>query len=341
MTQPKRDYSKKPGLHSRNPHKSRYNFPELVKSFPELGNFTAPNKYGDVSIDFANPEAVKALNRALLTKHYGVEWWDIPQGYLCPPIPGRADYIHYLADLLADSNGGEIPKGKDIHGLDVGTGSNAIYSILGHRTFGWRFIGSDTDEAALKSANKIFASNAVLKGAWQGRQQMHPDKIFSGIVRPGERFDFTLCNPPFHSSPEEAMAGSYRKWKNLKGQSKKKPLRNFGGQNSELWCPGGEKAFIKKMIWESSRISSQVFWFTTLVSKKTNLPAFYEVLKQAGAPDVRTVEMSQGQKTSRILAWTFLTEEQQENWRDYWQGNEKEEKNENPWKLNRDANPPS
>ena len=41
------------------------------------------------------------LNRAILMHHYGVKSWDIPAGYLCPPIPGRADYIHSVADLLA------------------------------------------------------------------------------------------------------------------------------------------------------------------------------------------------------------------------------------------------
>ena len=69
-----------------------------------------PNQFGDESVDFANPAAVKALNRALLRQDYGLDYWDIPAGYLCPPIPGRADYVHYLADLLAADRGGGAPR---------------------------------------------------------------------------------------------------------------------------------------------------------------------------------------------------------------------------------------
>ena len=58
------------------------------------------------------------LNRALLKADYGIDFWDIPPNYLCPPIPGRVDYIHHLADLLARSNNNEIPRGPQIKALD-------------------------------------------------------------------------------------------------------------------------------------------------------------------------------------------------------------------------------
>lgn len=96
----------KSGLHPRNRHRSRYDFPALIASCPALAPFVKPNAWGDVSVDFADPAAVKMLNRALLQHFYGIEHWDIPADYLCPPIPGRADYLHHLADLLATSNGG-------------------------------------------------------------------------------------------------------------------------------------------------------------------------------------------------------------------------------------------
>ena len=116
----------KSGLHPRNRHRSRYDFPALIASCPALAPFVKPNAWGDVSVDFADPAAVKMLNRALLQHFYGIEHWDIPADYLCPPIPGRADYLHHLADLLATSNGGEIPRGKGVAILDVGVGANCI-----------------------------------------------------------------------------------------------------------------------------------------------------------------------------------------------------------------------
>ena len=88
-------------LHPRNRHSGRYDFPKLIAACPELGEYVILNPYGKQSIDFANPDAVRVFNRALLRQFYGIQHWDIPAGYLCPPVPGRADYLHGLADLLA------------------------------------------------------------------------------------------------------------------------------------------------------------------------------------------------------------------------------------------------
>lgn len=114
-------------LHPRNRHLGRYDFPRLIAGSPELERFVILNPYGRQSIDFADPAAVKAFNRALLQQFYDVREWDIPDGYLCPPIPGRADYLHYLADLLGASHDGLIPRGPSLRALDVGTGANCIY----------------------------------------------------------------------------------------------------------------------------------------------------------------------------------------------------------------------
>ena len=111
------------GLHPRNLHNQGYDFPALVTSYPALASHVKPNPYGNLSIDFSNPLAVKTLNAALLNRHYNIADWDIPDGALCPPIPGRADYIHYIADLVG-------PENPDIKLLDIGTGANGIYPLL-------------------------------------------------------------------------------------------------------------------------------------------------------------------------------------------------------------------
>lgn len=300
-------------LHPRSQHRERYNFKELIKSSPELETFVAPNKYGDESVDFFNPDAVKALNTALLKHHYGLEYWDIPQHYLCPPIPGRADYIHNIADLLKESHS-EIPQGNHIKGLDIGVGANCIYPIIGHHEYAWSFIGSDTDEKAITSAKSIVEQNSNLKSHISIRLQEQSNAFFKGILNSEERVDFTLCNPPFHASLEEAEKASLRKLKNLKGQTKSKPVLNFGGQHNELWTKGGEARFIKDMIFESKHFGKQCFWFTSLISKETTLKPSYKVLQQANVTTAKTIEMGQGQKISRFIAWTFLTEQEQKDW---------------------------
>ena len=125
----------KPKLHPRNKNRERYDFKKLINCYPKLEQFVKLNLYNDESIDFANHDAVKVLNKAILKYHYGIESWDIPEGYLCPPIPGRADYIHHIADLLCRCNFGKIPTGDKIKCMDVGVGANCIYPIIGVNTF--------------------------------------------------------------------------------------------------------------------------------------------------------------------------------------------------------------
>jgi 23S rRNA (adenine1618-N6)-methyltransferase len=304
----------KDNLHPRNLHRSRYDFKSLIKACPELASFVSVNKYGNESIDFANSNAVKFLNKAILRHSYRINYWDIPADFLCPPIPGRADYIHYLADLL--SINGEIPTGASVRGLDIGTGANCIYPIIGHQTYGWSFVATDVNVKALASAQLIIEKNQELTESVSFRLQKTSSDIFNGIVQPGEKFDFTMCNPPFHASLAEARAGTQRKWQNLgNNKSDQKKTLNFGGQHAELWYPGGEQAFITKMIDQSKLIPTQSLWFTSLVSKKTTLPSLYHCLKKVKAVEVKTIEMSQGQKVSRILAWTFIDQEARKLWR--------------------------
>lgn len=304
-------------LHPRNRHNGRYDFPALIAASPELAAFVIRNPYGKQSIDFANPEAVKVFNRALLKQSYGIAHWDIPPGYLCPPIPGRADYLHGLADLLAAENGGTIPRGGAIQALDIGTGANCIYPLIGHREYGWHFSGTDIDAVALASARTIVSANKLAK-AIDLRQQNDPKKIFAGIIQPGERFDITLCNPPFHASAAEATGGSQRKWRNLgKLDPKRKlPVLNFGGQAKELWCEGGELAFVRRLAAESAEVGRQVCWFSTLVSKGDNVAPLQAVLKRLGAESVQLHDMAQGQKRSRFVAWSFLDEGERGLWRE-------------------------
>ncbi|MEA3498718.1 MAG: 23S rRNA (adenine(1618)-N(6))-methyltransferase RlmF [Campylobacterota bacterium] len=310
----KKDTTKKQ-LHPRNPHNSRYDFDKLTKSFPDLKQFVALNKYDDLSIDFANPKAVLALNKSLLAHYYEIENWEIPEDYLVPPIPGRADYIHYIADLLAKSNNGKIPT-KNIKALDVGIGANCIYPIIGSYSYSWEFVGSDIDEDALKSANNIINQNQHLTQKIKTIHQANKNNIFTNIINENDKFDFTICNPPFHKSAQDAIQGTKRKVKNLTKSKEKlrRPTLNFGGQKNELWCDGGEIEFISKMIKESTKFKENCFWFTTLVSKQDNLPQINHLLRNAHATQVETINMAQGNKISRIVAWTFLTKEMQNNW---------------------------
>jgi len=306
----------KAALHPRNRHQGHYDFTALSNVHPALRGHLLDSPAGGKSIDFSSPEAVKALNAALLRLQYQVRDWDIPPGYLCPPVPGRADYLHTLADLLADSHDGKIPTGKKIRGLDLGTGANLIYPLIGSHDYGWSFVGSDIDQVALDNAERLLDANPQAAQRISLRLQPRSDQLFRQLIRPDEQIDFTLCNPPFHASAEAARAANQRKWQQLGKQAGSKAgTLNFGGQANELHCVGGEAGFLSRMATESAEFAQQVFWFSSLVSNADTLKQLPVQLRELGATDVRVLDMAQGQKRSRLLAWTFLDKKQRRAWR--------------------------
>ena len=303
----------KSSLHVRNKHQGKYDFDLLCKTLPALTEFVFTNQYGTLSIDFSDAKAVLALNQALLKQFYGVDFWQLPDGYLCPPIPGRADYIHGLADLLVDEKG-NIPTGKQVKVLDIGMGANCIYPIIGSQSYAWSFVGSDIDPVSVKMAGLIVKSNKNLNPFIKLRLQKDTKSIFKNIIKSNDKFTLTMCNPPFHASMEKAQAGSARKVNNLNKdkagqtiakQSQQKVSLNFAGQENELCCAGGEIAFLKQMVSESVDFAKQVDWFSSLVSKSENVSPIKKLLTQLGAKQIKVIKMAQGNKQSRFIAWCF------------------------------------
>lgn len=292
-------------LHQRNKHQELYNFDQLKSVVPELEAFIIKNPSGVDTIDFAIPEAVVLLNKAILMKDYKMTFWDMPKTNLCPPIPGRADYIHYIADLLAEGNNGKIPTGRGVKILDLGIGANVIYPIIGVAEYGWEFVGSEVDVVSVKTASHIIENNPHLKSNVTIRKQLSKRNILKNIIEDKEYFDVVICNPPFFKSRAEVLATTTKKLKNLGKEVIGKPVQNFSGQNNELWCEGGEKAFITNYIYESKHFKRQAVWFTTLVSNKDNLKPLQSLLKRSETKEVRIINMEQGNKVSRILAWRY------------------------------------
>jgi 23S rRNA (adenine1618-N6)-methyltransferase len=299
------------GLHPRNRHKQAYDFSSLIKSYPPLAPHVKTNAHNTLSVTFADPLAVKALNTALLKHHYHIANWDIPKGALCPPVPGRADYIHYIAELLgiSEPTANLTNTQSTITLLDIGTGANGIYSLLACQIYGWHCVGSDINTQSLENVAAIIANNPTLKGDVKLRAQTDKNHIFDGIIQAGEHFDVSVCNPPFHASPDDAIKSNQRKSNKLArhrdDQTSSSSTLNFGGLDAELWCNGGERIFLKKLIKESQTFSTQCRWFTSLVSKIDNVKPAKKLIHKLGATNIREIEMKQGNKITRILAWTF------------------------------------
>lgn len=309
------DAPRKSPLHERNAHREGYDMSRLTAAFPGLEPYVTTSQAGTPTVNFSDIQAVTALNRAILAADYGMHHWSLPPGYLCPSVPGRADYIHYAADLMAAHNRGSIPPGPGIRVLDLGVGANAIYPIVGHHAYGWSFMGSDIDPVALQSAKENVGSSESLSENVLLRLQKNPSHYFKGIIGSDEEFDLVVCNPPFYANEAEANEASARKWKNLGKAKAMGTTRTFGGQSAELYCEGGEVRFIRKMMEESFFFARKCYWFTTLVSRQEHIHGLRRALQRLKPKEVQVIHMAQGQKNSRILAWTFLSPEQQRDWR--------------------------
>ncbi|MFT6868667.1 MAG: 23S rRNA (adenine1618-N6)-methyltransferase [Cyclobacteriaceae bacterium] len=279
-------------MHPKNPFIEDYDFDQLIHHDAGLKPFVFVNEYGNKTIKFADKHAVKALNSALLKTHYGIIW-DIPEHNLCPPIPGRLDYMLHVADLIEKS---------DVRLLDIGTGASLIYPILATCHFNWQCTGSEVDSDSLKNAQSIINKNNSLRKTVL-RHQKSRSNILEGIIWSEDFFDVVVCNPPFFKNFQEAQQKNKRKVHNL--GLKEKNSQNFGGRSNELWFKGGEEAFVKKMALESSLFKSQVHWFTSLVSNKENLPAIKRAINKTFPTEVKVIDMEQGNKKSRFIAWTF------------------------------------
>jgi 23S rRNA (adenine1618-N6)-methyltransferase len=280
------------GLHPKNRFNKGYNFDDLIAKNPNLKAFVFKSKYDDLTIDFSDPKAVKELNKALLFSFEQLSVWDFPDENLCPPIPGRLDYIHHLADLLSSE--------KNIKILDVGTGATCIYPLLGVAEYNWSFVATDIELNALDTAQDNIDDNNFTDKI-ELRQQLDESNILKGILEDSDFFSATMCNPPFYKSAEEAQGANRRKTRNLGNNA----VRNFSGNNNELWYVGGEKAFLHTYLYESSLYPKSSKWFTSLVSKKENVESLKASSKKLGVQTFKVLPMHQGNKVTRIVCWQF------------------------------------
>jgi 23S rRNA (adenine1618-N6)-methyltransferase len=281
-------------MHPKNPFIKDYDFEILIANKAELKEFVFVNEHGNTTIKFHDKQAVKTLNQALLQTHYGI-LWQIPENNLCPPVPGRLDYLLHVSDLINKT---------DIRLLDIGTGANLIYPILATCHFNWHCTGSEVNEEALQNAQEIINQNSILQKTTLRRQKFKSN-ILNYVIEPDDFFDVVVCNPPFSKDLKEAQRKNQRKITNLDLPTSEK--RNFGGTPSELWYKGGEEAFLKKMAQESTLFKTQVQWFTSLISKKKNLKNIKRAIKKTNPTEIKVIPMEHGNKKSHIIAWTFNT----------------------------------
>jgi 23S rRNA (adenine1618-N6)-methyltransferase len=112
--------------------------------------------------------------------------------------------------------------------------------------------------------------------------------------------DFVMMNPPFYASEAEMLESAKTK--------QRPPNSACTGAPVEMICPGGEVAFVKKLIDESTeaRVKEQVQWFTSMLGRLASVGVVVEALKEKGCGNWAVTEFVQGQKTRRwAVGWSW------------------------------------
>lgn len=134
-------------MHPRNKYaENAPDFSLLASKYPAFRSFVS---YGAGAnnrprIDWTDFNATRELTRVLLDHDYGIKWW-IPDGQLCPTVTNRANYIHWIEDLLASCPAPWHQNGEHeevVCGIDIGTGANCIYPLLGTALHKWHFVAT-------------------------------------------------------------------------------------------------------------------------------------------------------------------------------------------------------
>lgn len=91
--------------------------------------------------------------------HFGIKL-RIPETRLCPPVPNRLNYILWIQDIVhAHDYVLENPR-RRVRGIDIGTGSTAIYPFLGCKLDPeWEFVATELDDMSYECASENIRTN--------------------------------------------------------------------------------------------------------------------------------------------------------------------------------------
>ncbi|XP_017397114.1 RNA N6-adenosine-methyltransferase METTL16 isoform X1 [Cebus imitator] len=283
-------------MHARNRYKDKPpDFAYLASKYPDFKQHVQINLNGRVSLNFKDPEAVRALTCTLLREDFGLSI-DIPLERLIPTVPLRLNYIHWVEDLIGHQ---DSDKSSLRRGIDIGTGASCIYPLLGATLNGWYFLATEVDDMCFNYAKKNVEQNNLsdlIKVVKVPQKTLLMDalKEESEII-----YDFCMCNPPFFANQLEA-----------KGVNSRNPRRpppssvNTGGI-TEIMAEGGELEFVKRIIHDSLQLKKRLRWYSCMLGKKCSLAPLKEELRIQGVPKVTYTEFCQGRTMRWALAWSF------------------------------------
>jgi 23S rRNA (adenine1618-N6)-methyltransferase len=107
-----------------------------------------------------------------------------------------------------------------------------------------------------------------------------------------------MCNPPFYESKAEMLTSAASK--------QRPPFTACTGSENEMVTPGGEVAFVSRMIEESLVLQDRVQWYTSMLGKFSSVAVLVQKLTDNRVDNYAVTEFVQGNKTRRWgIAWSF------------------------------------
>jgi 23S rRNA (adenine1618-N6)-methyltransferase len=269
-------------------------FLTLIKEFPELKKYILKqneDNEGEFQFDWSNNELSLLMDKSILNYYFDIKYYDIPKGFLIPPIPSRINYINLINSIIT-----KLIKDidiKNIIGIDIGTGANIIYPILGYSIYKWKFICTEINKEAYNNAKLILQKNN-LENNINIIKQNNKDNIFISILNRENKYIFSMCNPPYYNYENE-----------IKLEDKKRDNEyNF----DEIYYKNGEYGFFQRYFEESICYKNNVFLYTILIGKKINAENIYD--KLSSYSDIIKIYNMQkiltGNNIRYIIYWSFF-----------------------------------
>ncbi|KAJ2234492.1 hypothetical protein IWW45_003356 [Coemansia sp. RSA 485] len=292
----KRKTESKPAVPSDLPDTISYK--ALAEKFPELTPFLVPMQSSErrpwCSIDFKDPLAVRALNRALLKVYFGLDV-TLPRDSLCPKVANRLNYLRWIKHNISC----DFPL-EPLKGLDIGTGSSCIYPLLGARFLECcSFVATEINAESVRIAIANVAQNDLVDKIHVYQNPNRELKLPLDCADfPGRSFTFSMCNPPFYANEEERTA--------LRESKADSPSLNTLAKADELYTEGGEEQFLSDMADESKILAERIVWYTTMVGRKRTLGVLKAKLASLGAKQIREGTLVQGKTSRWVLGWSFV-----------------------------------
>ena len=269
-------------------------FLTLIKEFPELKKYILKQNEDneeEFQFDWSNNELSLLMDKSILNYYFNIKYYYIPKGFLIPPIPSRINYINLINSIIA-----KLIKDidiKNIIGIDIGTGANIIYPILGYSIYKWKFICTEINKEAYNNAKLILQKNN-LENNINIIKQNNKDNIFISILNRENKYIFSMCNPPYYNYENE-----------IKLEDKKRDNEyNF----DEIYYKNGEYGFFQRYFEESICYKNNVFLYTILIGKKINAENIYDKLSSYN--DIIKIYNMQkiltGNNVRYIIYWSFF-----------------------------------